>query len=309
MTDRRHVAVAGTLGLFVATELLAVALAGEFRDAGITYAPGGPTGGGGAAASPLLGLGGLVPIVLGVALGTLLVLGIVHYDLDPRLVRLLMIGSLSAALALVFVAVARVSLGVGLGLAAVVASVVWIHPEWYVLDAVVLVAVAGVAGLLGTSLGPFAALVALVSMAAYDAYSVYGSGHMLTLADSAAAMGAPTMFVVPTERGATTADVDGVAAAGEPTGPVAFLGAGDALFPGLFVVAALGVGAPVVGPLTIPAVGALLGSVTGLLGLQWWTTTRGGVHAGLPPLSAGTLGGYLAGVLLAGVPVVSAVGF
>lgn len=306
MATRRLVAVVGTLALFVATEILAVALAGRFRAAGLTYAPGG--GAGVAAAQPLFGLGGLVPIVLGVGLGTLLVLTMVRFDVDPRLVRLLMVGSLSAALALVFVAAAGVSLAVGLALAAAVASVVWVHPEWYVINAVVLVAVAGIAALLGTSLGPFAALVALVAMAGYDAYSVYGSGHMVTLADSAAAMGTPTMFVVPTERGATTTDVDGVATGGNPTGSVAFLGAGDALFPGLFVVVALGVGSPVLGPLTVPALGAVIGSVAGLLGLQWWANSGGGVHAGLPPIAAGTVAGYLAAALASGVPLLVALG-
>jgi len=317
MPSRRAVAVGGTVGLFVATELLALALAPAFRAAGIAYAPGvttgapAPSSGGGAATQPLFGLAGLLPVALGVAVGTLLVLAIVRYDLDERLLRLLMLTSLSAALAFVFVAVLPVSLLGGLGIAAVVAAVVWLHPEWYVINAVVLVAVAGVAALLGTSLGPFAGLIALTAMAAYDAYSVYGSGHMETLADSAAATGTPTMFVVPTERGTSTADVDGIDPAEGGAGGgarVAFLGAGDALFPGLFVVVAAGVGPTLWGPFTLPALGAFLGSVAGLFALQWWANTRGGVHAGLPPLVAGTVAGYAVGVAAAGVSLAAAVG-
>lgn len=315
MPSRRAVAVGGTVGLFVATELLALALAPAFRAAGIAYAPGATTGvpssgGASAASQPLFGLAGLVPVALGVAVGTLLVLAIVRYDLDERLLRLLMLTSLSAALAFVFVAVLPVGLFGGLGIAAVVAAVVWFYPEWYVINAVVLVAVAGVAALLGTSLGPFAGLIALTAMAAYDAYSVYGSGHMETLADSAAASGTPTMFVVPTERGTSTADVDGI----DPTeadsrgASVAFLGAGDALFPGLFVVVATGVGPTLWGPFTVPALGAFLGSVLGLTALQSWANSRGGVHAGLPPLVAGTVLGYAVGVVAAGVSLGSAVG-
>lgn len=313
MADRRAVAAGGTLALFLGTELLAVALVEPFRAAGIRYAPGATTastvGSGGAGTSaPLFGLGGLVPVALGVALGTLLVLAMVRYDVDRRLVRLLMLSSLSAALAFVFAAVLPVSLGGGFAVAAVVAAVVWVHPEWYVLNAVVLVAVAGIAALLGTSLDPFAGLVALGLMAAYDAYSVYGSGHMQTMADSAAAMGTPTMFVVPTERGTSTTDLDGIDPEASSPGSVAFLGAGDALFPGLFVVVAVGVGTPVLGPFTLPALGALAGSTVGLLALQWVANTRGGVHAGLPPLNAGTVAGYLLGVAAAGVPLLPAVG-
>lgn len=302
--DRRLVGTLGTLLLVACTELLAVALVPSFVDRGLQFAGEGGAGGAGGGA----GLWGLLPVVLGIALGTLLVLAIVRLGLDQRVVRAVLLGSLSVAVGFVFHALLPVGLGGGVALAAVVAAVVWVYPEWYVVDAVAVVAVGGVTALLGTSLSPSTALVALVGMAIYDAYSVYGSGHMTDLADASAAMGTPTMFVVPTERGTSTRDMTGVDADGGGASTVAMLGAGDALFPGVLVVNATGLGDAVLGSLTLPAIGAFVGSLVGLLALQLLAARRPGIHAGLPPLNAAAILGYLAGAVAAGLSVTTALG-
>lgn len=293
--DRRVVGVVGTVLLVASTELLAVWLAGPFGEAGLRV--GGGDG----------GLWALVPVALGIVIGTALVLAIAKFGLDPRVVRALILGSLAVAVGLVVQVVAGVGFEAALAVSGLVALVVWVHPEWYVVDGVTVVAVGGVTAILGTSLARSTALVALVAMAAYDAYAVYGSGHMVEMADASAKMGTPTMFVVPTERGTSTRNLTGVSPdAGGST--VALLGAGDALFPGVLVVAALGVGDAVLGAFTVPALGAFAGSMVGLVALQAYVHRVSGVHAGLPVLNAATIIGYLAGVVASGGSLAAAVG-
>lgn len=293
--DRRLVGVLGTVALVACTQLLAVWLAKPFRAAGLQV--GGGSG----------GLWALAPIGLGILLGTALVLAIVRFGLDPALVRIAILGSLAVAVGLVVETVLPVGPLVAFGFASLVALVVWLYPEWYVVNGVAVVAVAGVTAILGTSLSLATALVALVAMAVYDAYAVYGSGHMIELADASARMGAPTMFVVPTERGTSTRNLQGVGTDGGGS-TVAMLGAGDALFPGVLVVAALGVGEAALGPLTVAALGAFAGSMAGLVALQLYVHRVSGIHAGLPILNAGAILGYLVGAMVGGSSVVSALG-
>lgn len=293
--SRSLVGVLGTVALVACTQLLAVWLAGPFGEAGLRIADGSG------------GLWALAPVALGLLLGTALVLAVVRFGLDPALVRILVLGSLAVAVGLVVDTVVPVGPLVAFGFASVVALVVWLYPEWYVVDGVVVVAVAGVTAILGTSLSVLTALVALVGMAVYDAYAVYGSGHMVEMADASARMGTPTMFVVPTERGTSTRNLQDVGTDGGGS-TVAMLGAGDALFPGVLVVTALGVGDAVAGPFTIAALGAFAGSLLGLVALQAYVHRVSGVHAGLPLLNAATILGYLVGAVVAGSSVLSALG-
>jgi presenilin-like A22 family membrane protease len=293
--DRRVVGILGTVGLVALTQLLAVALADPFGEAGLQVADGSG------------GLWALAPIALGILLGTLLVLAIARYGLDPGLVRVVILGSLAVAVGLVVETVLPVGPLVAFGFASLVALVVWLYPEWYVVNTVAVVAVAGVTAILGTSLSMLTAIIALVAMAIYDAYAVYGSGHMVEMADASARMGAPTMFVVPTERGTSTRNLQGVGTGGGGS-TIAMLGAGDALFPGVLVVAALGVGDVVFGPFTVAALGAFAGSLLGLVMLQVYVHRVSGVHAGLPILNAATIVGYLLAVLLTGGSLLGAIG-
>jgi presenilin-like A22 family membrane protease len=240
-----------------------------------------------------------------------------------------------------------------------VALVLWFYPEWYVIDAVAIVAGAAAIPMFGLSFGPLPAVVLLVVWAGYDAYAVYGSGHMTDVAESAGAMKLPILFVVPTARGFSLVDAPGLDEAfaddegdggddgptdspsadgdrgidvgtdadadrdgsatgdddgsGEGAGMDAMmLGLGDALIPGMLAVSA---GAFLPGEtvvpalsLNLPALGALLGGLVGVAALLFVVSRYEGAHAGLPPLNAGVLGGYLVGTVAAGVPVTTALG-
>ena len=93
-----------------------------------------------------------------------------------------------------------------------------------------------------------------------------------------------------------------------------FIGLGDAVMPTILVASAAFFrpgDAPLLDvpgiALTIPALGAMVGTIVGLLILMWMVM-KGRAHAGLPLLNGGAITGYLLGAVLAGVAIVDALG-
>ncbi|MEZ3116965.1 presenilin family intramembrane aspartyl protease PSH [Halobaculum sp. MBLA0147] len=107
----------------------------------------------------------------------------------------------------------------------------------------------------------------------------------------------------PTER---TTDDDGER-------DVFFVGLGDAVMPTVLVASAAffspapSLGVPGLAGLNLPALLGMVGTFAGLAVLLKWVLA-GRAHAGLPLLNGGTLAGYLVGSVLAGVPLVTALG-
>lgn len=243
-----------------------------------------------------------------------------------------------------------------LAAAGVTVVVLWVYPEWYVVDVAAVVGGAVIIPMMGLSFAPLPIVILLVAWAGYDAYSVYVSGHMQELAGGLGELKAPMMYVVPytlefslvelddlgigpkdeeevdanaDATGETAGDDDlagpddpgdtedqdrytGAGDSGEGNLPVTFLGLGDAIIPGMLAVSAGHfLDAPVVVEAlnaNLPAIGALVGGVVGLGALLLIANKFEGVHAGLPPLNAGVLGGYLVGAVLADVPITAALG-
>lgn len=278
----------GTGALFLSVQLLALAIAPRLATGGVSYGEGGDA---------------LVPLVLGLAVGTLLSLAVVRYRRSERLVRAVIFLSLGVAFWFAFSAfLGSVPGAIGAAVGAVLA---WRVPRWEVRNAIAVVGVAGAAGLFGASLSPAYAIVALLFAAAYDAYAVYVSGHMRTVADASERMKVPAMFVVPTDA---DYDDDRGSIGGDGGGkPVATaLGAGDALFPAMLTASAavehatgvwFGHAPPLVLGLAPRAFGALLGSLIGFAALQFLVQRRGGIHAGLPFVNSGAVAGFLVAVL------------
>ena len=125
--------------------------------------------------------------------------------------------------------------------------------------------------------------------------------------------------------GRTVTDGDGTvddAAGTDPTEGVSaadrevfFVGLGDAVMPTVMVAsaaffapeAAASLGVPGLPALNLPALLAMAGTFVGL-GVLLRAVLKGRPHAGLPLLNGGAIGGYLLGSVLAGVPLVEAVG-
>lgn len=217
------------------------------------------------------------------------------------------------------------------------------HPEWYVIDAAGVVMGAGAAGLFGISFGVLPAIVLLVVLAVYDAISVYGTEHMLTLASGVMEMKIPVILVVPLSLSYSFLDLDEEEMNFDRDGPekadgddtpdgedgddaedagdgesgvfereAFFIGLGDAVMPTVMVASAATFStAPSLSLLgltvNLPALLAIVGTITGLLVLLK-LVMAGRPHAGLPLLNGGAIGGYLLGAVLAGIPLVEALG-
>ena len=331
MFPREYRGVAFAVVLFVVVQLGALLLVPEFAESG--YQP---------VEDPENPANSFI-YILAIIVMTGLMLAAFKYEFDWA-IRLLIIG-VSAWLswyvfsALVSPAIAAIpALAVGVGLL--------VHPEWYVIDTAGVLMGAGAAGLFGISFGLLPALILLTFLAVYDAISVYGTEHMLSLAEGVMDLNIPVVLVIPLTlsyslldddfEGAADvheggdegedagAEVEGEEAAPadaeepdaadetDPTRDAFFIGLGDAVIPAVLVASAArfspaeALSVPLIG-LNLPALLAMVGTVAGLLVLMSWVM-KGRAHAGLPLLNGGAIGGYLIGSLIAGVPLLEALG-
>ncbi|MFB6220771.1 MAG: presenilin family intramembrane aspartyl protease PSH [Halolamina sp.] len=222
-----------------------------------------------------------------------------------------------------------------------VAVALWQYPEWYVIDAAGVLMGAAAAGLFGISFGLFPAILLLLVLAVYDAISVYGTEHMLELAEGVMDLRVPVVLVIPltlsfslleaepaeeaaleeesdtTETGADTAGDSPEAEIDDPEDVTErdafFIGLGDAVMPTILVASAahfapapsIGVGA--ISALNLPALTAMVGTFVGLF-ILLRMVFAGRAHAGLPLLNGGAIAGYLIGAVAAGIPVLTALG-
>ncbi|XGI83909.1 presenilin family intramembrane aspartyl protease PSH [Halorutilales archaeon Cl-col2-1] len=244
---------------------------------------------------------------------TAVMLAVMKYGMDwiLRGVILLSAGSLSYYALSVLLPLPFALLG-GAG----VAVLLYLYPEWYVIDsAAVLMGGAG-GGLFGISFGVLPSLVLLVLLAVYDAIAVYRTRHMLALAEGVSEMRLPILFIVPTKPGYSFIEAS---KQGDPTGTggdgddetsrddrdAFFMGLGDAVIPSVLIASSahfLGgdLGLPIA--LNYPALGGIVGSFVGFAALMY-LVSKGKPHAGLPLLNGGTIAGFVVGVLALGVPV------
>lgn len=137
------------------------------------------------------------------------------------------------------------------------------------MNLILLVTIPGIAAWLGNSLGLKPALILLVILAVYDVVAVFGTKHMVTLAEKAKGK-LPFMFLIPFTEERTLG-----------------LGTGDFAIPVAVVVS-------VMNSSGLPA--ALYATAGGLLGLtalmMHISRKEGAVLPALPPITAGLLLGY-----------------
>jgi len=182
MFPREYRGVAFVVGLFLAVQLGALALVSEFAESGYQAVenPNDPTNS--------------VVYVLAILVMTTLMLAAFKYNFDGA-IRLLIVGVsawlswyvFSALVSPLAAAVPAAAVGVGL----------LVHPEWYVIDTAGVLMGAGAAGLFGISFGLLPALILLAVLAVYDAVSVYGTEHMLSLAEGVMDLNIPVVLVIP----------------------------------------------------------------------------------------------------------------
>ncbi|WP_049936774.1 presenilin family intramembrane aspartyl protease PSH [Haloplanus natans] len=324
--EARGVAVAAALFLLV--QVGALAMVGPFETAGYQAVedPSDPTN-------------SLVYIVA-ILVATGLMLAAFKYAFE-RAVKAVVVFSSALVSWYVFGVVAPplVTLGsvnlVAIALSIGVAVALLVYPEWYVIDAAGVVMGIGAGALFGISFGLLPAILLLSVLAVYDAISVYGTRHMLSLAEGVMELRVPVILVIPLSlsyslladdfSGAnevgedeasppTATDGEGMDDADEGPGRDAFfIGLGDAVMPtvmvasGAFFSPASSLGVAALPALNLPALCAMIGTFLGL-GILLRAVMKGRAHAGLPLLNGGAIGGYLLGSVVAGVPLVRAVG-
>lgn len=180
-------------------------------------------------------------------------------------------------------------------------ALLYLYPEWYIIDVMGVIVSAGAASIFGISLTIFPVILLLVLLAVYDAISVYRTKHMIDLAEGVIETKSPILVVVP-KSVRYSYRKEGVDIQKEKSERGAFImGMGDLIMPSILVVSSYAfLEAPtVVWVLSFPTLGAMLGSVAGLIILMHYVN-KGNVQAGLPLLNGGVITGFLLGCSLAG---------
>jgi len=200
-----------------------------------------------------------------------------------------------AGITVYFLGMVPGTLGATLALSLLATALLYLYPEWYIIDTLGVLIAAGAASIFGISLNIIPALILLIILMVYDAISVYKTRHMVTLAEGVIDIKSPILFIVPKRRGYSfmregIGDLNG----GERAAFV--IGMGDLIMPSILVVSANVFlnSTRLAGVITLPALGAIIGSVIGL-SLLLTVVQKGKPQAGLPPINGGAILGFLAG--------------
>ena len=193
-----------------------------------------------------------------------------------------------------------------LALSLALTVLLYLFPEWYVIDIIGILIGAGVTAIIGISFGVMPTLILLILLAVYDAISVYQTKHMLALAEGVMDMKVPILFVIPNHLNFSFREYKYEKDAKREA---FFMGLGDAIMPTILVVSANVfitegyMNLPLLGLLNMPALGAALGTIVGFTALMA-LVARGNPQAGLPFLNTGAILGYAAGCLAVGVSII-----
>ncbi|HKL97350.1 MAG TPA: presenilin family intramembrane aspartyl protease PSH [Methanocorpusculum sp.] len=192
---------------------------------------------------------------------------------------------------------------IGVICAIVIIALLWFYPEWYVINAAGIIVASGCAAIFGVSLSLIPVLILLVLLMIYDYIAVKRSKHMLTLADGVLRQKMPIMFLVPKTKGYSYRK-SGFSIRDEKGERGAYMiGMGDMIMPAILVVSAQvfagGVGVLSVFGLYLPAFGALIGGIIGLLILMVPVNT-GKPQPGLPLINGCAILGFFIFCLITG---------
>ena len=167
------------------------------------------------------------------------------------------------------------------------------YPEWFVIDAAGLITAAGCAAIFGISLSPLPVILLLILLIVYDYISVHKTKHMLTLADGVMQQNMPIMFLVPKKLHYSFRRNGLSIQSGKEERSAYMLGLGDVIFPGVLIVSAqVYAGGFAVLGIALPALGALLGAVLGML-LLALPMRSGKPQPGLPLINGCAILGFI----------------
>ena len=242
-------------------------------------------------------------IFIAIMLGfTALLLILIRYDMKRLIAAVIGISIfltfIYIFMAIMYAVMGATDLATGIVLLLSILSTVLLYkyPEWYVIDALGILIGAGVAAIFGASLEVLPVIILLILLAVYDAISVYKTKHMITLAEGVMDMKTPILFVIPKRKDYSfiKEGIGKLADGGERSAFI--IGMGDMIMPSILVVSAnvFLKGWRLGGMINLPALGAIIGSLAGLVVLLHFVMS-GKPQAGLPPLNGGTILGFLVG--------------
>ncbi|NMG83748.1 MAG: hypothetical protein GIS02_06060 [Methanosarcinales archaeon] len=234
-----------------------------------------------------------------ILLFTLFILLIIKWD-KKWLIQLIIFGAIISTIYYVLCPLfvkffpLNMSIVLSVSIAIILALILYVFPEWYIIDFVGIIVGAGAAAIFGISLSIIPVLLLLVLLSVYDAIAVYQTKHMVALAEGVMDLRLPILFIVPKHRGYSfrkeTFDKE--------ERDAFFMGLGDAVIPSILVVSAYFF----TGSLIV-AVFAIIGSLIGFAVLMRFVL-KGKPQAGLPFLNTGVIIGYVIGALVVGIPVI-----
>jgi len=252
----------------------------------------------------------MIPVyyLIAILFFTLLVLYIIKKGKE-NIVRIVFLGAVAYTMFIVLWAVASsLDLGVASLLVSLLATAGLTYllvkkPEWHVIDVTGTLVAIGVIGILGISLQILPVLVLLIALAIYDAVSVYGTKHMVALADGVTQMKLPILLVVPKKLSYSYMKQEPLSKQIEEgkDREAMFMGLGDVIIPGVLISSAFyclahdevwGIG----GNLLV-ALGTMVGALAGFSILMTFVL-KGNPQAGLPLLNGGAVAGYFISYLL-----------
>lgn len=298
---------AGLLLLYLGVQTIALVLAFPYINAGLQ-----------ASASPS-SVTSIIPLLVAIIVAPLfIILFAKRAPHNLNVVRFLFLGAISLslfvtlqpALTLLFPPPLGFNSGLAfdptlylaLFVAALAFLLLYLEPQWYVVDSVGLLAGGSLTALLGIFIGILPALIFLSILMVYDAVAVYWTKHMISLADVVSDMKLPILMVMPsktsfdyTQMGSLKEHREQVEAHPEDR-EATFMGLGDAVIPGILVVSSF-VFLPThplvfgIGGNLVTALGAMAGSLVGYTILMR-VVAGGNPQAGLPFLNGGAIGGY-----------------
>jgi len=190
MNAREIRGLAVAAALFLLVQVGALAMVGPFEMAGYQAVedPSDPT-------NSLVYIGAIL-------VATALMLAAFKYAFE-RAVKVVVVASSALVSWYVFAVVTPPLVTVGsVNLVAVALSIgvavaLLVYPEWYVIDTAGVVMGVGASALFGISFGLLPAILLLSVLAVYDAISVYGTRHMLSLAEGVMDLRVPVILVIP----------------------------------------------------------------------------------------------------------------
>lgn len=230
---------------------------------------------------------------------TALILIVLRFKGGKKLIHFVMLAAVTVTIYYVMAVLVPYGI-IALIITLALALLLYIYPEWYVLDATGLIIGGGAAAIFGISLGIIPVLLLMVILAVYDAIAVYKTKHMVSLAESIVDLRIPVLFVLPRKRSFSLLRDNDRDEGKSEMEEAFYMGLGDAIIPSLLVVSANRMSMEVfthyLGLINAPALCALIGTLAGYAVLSR-IAGRGKPHAGLPFLNSGAIIGFVIGYI------------